>query len=265
MSNKIFKPACSSNESRVLNTVLALDAAKIMTNGGSMKEKIYLLPGTMCNAKLWDKLSDLLHKEYELLHIPILSGLDLNSITDSLEEIIQEQKVNIVGFSLGGYIAAHFSTKFPHRVNKVFIISNSPCPLSSNEISGREETLKYINTYGYKGITRQKANSMLNTQNEEIIDTIMRMDMELGEKTLKSQLKWTTHREDLFEKLAKLSINITFFYNTLDPLVDTKWLTKFADIYHNCTLLPNESEGHMLPLEEPSILSNHLMNWLKIT
>lgn len=230
-----------------------------------MKEKLYLLPGTMCNAKLWDKLSVLLNEEYDLLHIPILSGLSLDGITDALDDIFQEQKVNLVGFSLGGYIAAYFSTKYPHRVNKVFIISNTPCPLSPSEMIERQETLKFINRYGYKGITRQKASTLLNKQspNEDLIDTIMRMDMELGETALKSQLEWTTQRDDLFDILATLNINMTFFYNTQDPLINTDWLTKFADSYQHCILLPNEAAGHMLPLEEPSILSSHLINWLK--
>ncbi|MCL1125754.1 alpha/beta fold hydrolase [Shewanella surugensis] len=232
-----------------------------------MKEKIYLLPGTMCNAKLWDKLSTLLNAKYDLIHIPILSGLSLDSITDSLDDIFQEPKVNLVGFSLGGYIAAYFSTKYPHRINKIFIISNTPCPLTTIEINERQETLKYINDYGYKGITRQKANTLLDkkSQNEELIDTIMRMDMELGEKALKSQLLWTTNRDDLFEALSKLSINMTFFYNTQDPFINTEWLHKFTHTYPHCTTYSNESNGHMLPLEEPLALSNHLINWLKNT
>jgi pimeloyl-ACP methyl ester carboxylesterase len=41
----------------------------------------------------------------------------------------------LIGFSLGGYIATYFSMLYPERVEKLFVISNSPTSLPLDEIN----------------------------------------------------------------------------------------------------------------------------------
>ena len=231
-----------------------------------MRTKIYLIPGTMCNERLWDKLYSAIGSSFELVHTPIPCESSLDEIADSLCEVFQEEKVNIVGFSLGGYIASYFAAKYPNRVEKIFVISNSPCALNSHEVRQHQAVIKLLDSYGYKGISRKKAASLLDkkNQNDNLISTIMEMDVELGEEVFKSQMQWTSTREDLFQELSKLTVPMTFFYSIEDPLVNESWLLHLSKVSETCVAVPTSGSGHMLPLEKPLELSEQIEEWAKL-
>ena len=88
-----------------------------------MKEKIYLIPGLMTDERLWSRIIPLLKDEYELIHVPIPHTGDFDEIIDILFNLFTEDKVNLLGFSLGGYIASYFAITYPNRVNKLFMLA----------------------------------------------------------------------------------------------------------------------------------------------
>ena len=90
------------------------------------KEKIYLIPGLMTDERLWSRIKPFLQNEYELVHVPIPHTEDFDEIIDILFNLFKEEKVNLLGFSLGGYIASYFAITYPNRVNRLFMVAATP-------------------------------------------------------------------------------------------------------------------------------------------
>ncbi len=86
---------------------------------------------------------------------------------DFLEEYFKEDKVNILGFSLGGYVASYFTCKYPHRVNKLFILAASAGTLQDEEIEKRNKAIHLLDNFGFKGLSHKKVVSLLETSNQE--------------------------------------------------------------------------------------------------
>jgi len=228
-----------------------------------MKTHVYLLPGTMCNELLWQDLKCLISDEITLNHIELPTAKNIDDITDALLNILPNNKVYLVGFSLGGYIASNFATQYPHRVEKLFIISNTACALNQNEINQRKELVNYLKQYGYSGMSRQRAMSLLdeNKQDEDLINKIIEMDKQLGAEVFLSQMMTTTNRVDLSKKLIDSKLNITFYYSEFDSFINKKWMAELANKNENVKVIVQSGAGHMLPLEQPLLLKSYIETW----
>lgn len=214
----------------------------------------------MCNEKLWTGLVKELEDIYDLEHLAMPVGENIDAIVDSLIGKLVSNDVNILGFSFGGYLASAIAIKIPSRIRKLVIVSNSPCSLSFHEIQNREHSLSIIRKYGYKGISSKKASSLLDgtVVNQNALDTILIMDAELGEKALINQLVVGSERKDLALDLSELGISITLIYSESDPLINSQWIMDFQSSSSNLTVVALPGSGHMLPLEKPLEMANLL-------
>jgi len=229
-----------------------------------MKEKIYLIPGLMTDERLWSRIKPFL-TQYELIHVPIPHSEDFDEILDILLDIFKEEKVNLLGFSLGGYIASYFAVTYPNRVNKLFMVAATLGASEEAEIERRREKFAVIEKEGFKGLPYEKALTLVEEQNKEdveLIKTIQDMFMDLGKETFISQLTSTFNRIDLFEDLVGLKLNIWFYYSTKDRLLNHKSMEKLQKIEHNMTLLSRKGTSHNIPLEVPEELSNKIKEWM---
>ena len=231
-----------------------------------MKEKIYLIPGLMTDHRLWSRLIPILQNEYELVHIPIPHSQDFDEIIDILFNTFKEEKINLLGFSLGGYIASYFAITYPNRVNRLFTVAATPGNSTEAEIERRKEKFVAIEKNGFTGLSYEKAKSLLEEKNQEdveLIKIVQDMFMDLGKETFISQLTSTFYRKDLFEDLTNLDIPIWFFYSTNDRLLNKEALKKLLLDTHNMNVISRVGTSHNIPLEEPELLSSHIKDWMK--
>ena len=205
-----------------------------------MKEKIYLIPGLMTDIRLWSRLIPYLQNEYELVHIPIPHSEDFDEIIDILFNTFKEEKINLLGFSLGGYIASYFAITYPNRVNRLFTVAATPGNSTEAEIERRKEKFIAIEKDGFTGLTNEKAKSLLEEKNQEdtqLIKIIQDMFIDLGKETFVSQLTSTFYRKDLFEDLTNLDIPIWFFYSINDRLLNKEAIKKLLLDTHNMNVI----------------------------
>jgi 2-succinyl-6-hydroxy-2,4-cyclohexadiene-1-carboxylate synthase len=219
-----------------------------------MKTKIYCLPGTMCDERLWQACINYLAENIELIHIAIPIGDNIGEIVTALDIQLPTGKINLAGFSLGGYIASAYALKFPARINKLLLISNMSFSLPENELKERSRTIDYLKTHGYSGIPTKRIIALLDASkqnNLDIINCIQKMDTHLGKETLIHQLTVTTQRENLLVKLPKLCIPIQFLNGDNDSLVKISRIEAIVAQSPFISLAILSDTGHMLPLEQP--------------
>ncbi|PLY05025.1 MAG: hypothetical protein C0625_13380 [Arcobacter sp.] len=231
-----------------------------------MKEKIYLLPGLMTDERLWERLIPFLKDDYELVHVALPMTDDFDLATKELEEIFQEEKINLLGFSLGAYFSSYFAIKNPNRVNKLFLVSGTPSEMKKDEIEKRKQTLKLMNTLGFKGLSHQKTISLLeksNKDDEELIKIVKDMFSDCGEELYNIQMNCTFKRKALYNELISTGLPIKLFYSTEDRLFSHDSLEYFTDEHKHITKVSREGTSHMTPLEVPEKLSYEIKKWMR--
>lgn len=224
-----------------------------------MNKKLLMIPGLMCNEKLWSKIE---LNNYKSLPIPKEDSIE--KIIKSLDKTIskEEKKVNIIGFSLGGYLALNYLTKYPNKVNKVLVISSSINNLSSKEILLRENNLKRMDIHKIRTLSNNAINQLLENKNDtENISLIKEMFDDLGVDTYKQQLLATLERENLLDMLKEVSNEVLFIASNNDSLVDLTNIKKLCNTNKNFDLKLLDSSSHMIPLEYDYFLYKEILNF----
>ncbi len=232
-----------------------------------MKEKIYLLPGLMTDERLWSRVLPLLEEDYKLVHIPIPLSDDFEKISEELESLFKEKKINLLGFSLGAYIASYFSVKNPQIINRLFLLAGTPSCMNEDEIEKREHTLKQMNKLGFNGLSHKKVLTLIEEKNyndEELIQIIKDMFVDLGVDVYNLQMNLTFNRKDLYKELTSLTFPIKFFYSKQDRLLNHNSLEYIRDEHKNIILLSREGTSHMISLEEPETLAREIRDWMTL-
>lgn len=219
-----------------------------------MSTKIYCLPGTMCDQRLWQACNKHLPENVELIHLAIPMGNNIDEIVTALEQQLPKGKVNLAGFSLGGYLASAYALKYPEKVIKLLLISNMSYSLPEAELKERSRTIAFIKKHGYSGIPTKRITALLHPDiinNQGIIHCIREMDTSLGKETLIHQLTVTTQRENLLVKLPKLPFPVQFLIGDSDSLVKLSRIEAILEESKHVSLVVLSNTGHMLPLEQP--------------
>lgn len=235
-----------------------------------MNQRIYFIPGTMCNENLWsdtwNSLKDISISSLELVNLSIPSQHNMSDIVDCLAKQITDDNSFLVGFSLGGYLASVLALTEPKKVGKLLLISNMPQALPDNEIKERNRTIAWIAKHGYSGISDKRINGLIHStahDNKSIKDNIIAMDKTLGKDCLLNQLRVTTKRQNMMSKLAGLTMPIKYYIGDSDKLVDLTVLNDFVKNHEHISLEVVKNTGHMLPLEQPQALASLINNWIK--
>ena len=231
-----------------------------------MREKIYFIPGLMTDIRLWSKALPLLKDDFEIIHIPIPSSTDFDEIVDILNKEFKEDKINILGFSLGGYIASYFTCKYPQRVKRLFTVAATPGTTSKVELERREKKLVDFENSSEFGLELEKAIMLLEEQNQSdlsLAQTMVDMFNDLGRDTFLTQLKSTFNRVDLFDKLKDKTIPMHMLYSSNDRLLDLEALDKLHNQKHNIKLIIRDGTSHNIPLEFPELFASSVKVWIK--
>lgn len=229
-------------------------------------KKIYLLPGLMTDERLWCRLKPLLEKDYELVHVPIPLVEDFDKACIELDNVFKEEKINLLGFSLGSYLASYFAIKNPKKIDKLFLLAGSASFIDDEEVKKRELSLIQMDKFGFKGLSRKKVISLIEEksyEDEELINTIKDMYSELGFKVFKAQMELSFKRVDISEELTSLEFPIKLYYSSDDRLFNYSSLAKLKEKNKgNITFVQREGKSHMLSLEDSDNLAKEIKEWV---
>ncbi|MBU2711824.1 alpha/beta fold hydrolase [Zooshikella harenae] len=230
-----------------------------------MSKTVFFLPGTMCDQRLWSKVWPRLKADYNPIHIPLPEAQNINNMLKTIIEKLPLKNINLVGFSLGGYIASALAINYPERMRRLMVIANSPGALPKSEILIRNKSLNWLKNNDYQGIPLAKIKKYLhakNQDNQNIIKIITAMDLALGKTVLINQLSNTTLRDGLSEPLGQIDLPILFCAGEEDNLVNRTTLKALTTKNKNLQFFEVKNSGHMLPLEQPDRLVEIIHHWI---
>lgn len=226
-------------------------------------EKIYFLSGTMCTEDLWQFTFPKIEK-YIPVHIDISPATSFDEINQILLSIITKPAI-LIGFSLGGFSALNFASKYPNKVKRLIVIAASAKGLSKHEIRLRKSTIDFLKTHQYKGISKARVLQFLhknNHQNQSLIAIIKKMDADLGKNILIKQLQATSSRVDITNQLAQIKTPILLIGANEDELVKKEAIIDLKKVLQNGLSIMIKHCGHMIPLEKPEELASIINRYL---
>lgn len=222
--------------------------------------RLDLIPGTLCDERMWSRLTPLLGG-FEFNHIPLPQARTREQMLELIGAHSAPQ-ANLVGFSLGAYLAVEYALAHPQRVQSLTIIGSAGKKLADKEKATRERIIPQLEKNQYTGMTHMRLREIVapeHLDDDAIVGVIQQMAVDLGKDVLLAQFRSTIERPDLMERVRALQCPVLILGSALDKLVPAADVRELAANCPNARLhLLTEGSGHMVPLEAPQFLATHM-------
>lgn len=180
------------------------------------------------------------------------------------------EKANILGVSMGGFIAQELAIRYPEMVNKLILCSTSFG--GPNSIPIPEDTLsimfkgggKYNSEQGIKTAIGTALNFDTLVENGDIIDKIM------NEKVKSPQPKYAYQRQlmagasfDAEERVCRIKAETLIMAGSGDRVVPYENAKLLNGGITDSKIIIVEDSGHIFFMEKPEITNKHIIDFLR--
>ena len=170
-------------------------------------EQVVLLPGLMCDERLFRPLIQILKKKYRV-HTPVMT--QIKSMDEMANFVLSSISgpFHTVGFSMGGIIAMTVAIKDPSRIKTMVLMDTSPYSDSSRKQAARDIQLDAVSDCSeLERIVAQelKPNYVYDEKsNQHILDLCMKMALDLGCEVFVNQCLALRNRDSLIDLLSRI-------------------------------------------------------------
>lgn len=216
------------------------------------------VPGTMCDRRVWAPVWARLGGAFGVGYIPVETRLTRADIRAAFDEAAADGPLHLIGFSMGGYLSLEYALDHPERVASLALLCSSARGLSEEEKADRAKVIRFLETHDYRGIATGRLNQFVHPSHQSdplVVDVIRSMDRDLGQSVLLAQMRETTARVSLMDRLGDLSCPVLLAGADGDNLVRWDDIAEMHARISGSRLEQAKDAGHMLPLEQPDWLA----------
>ncbi len=232
-----------------------------MTN--TQKPHLYLLPGLLCDATVWEHQQASLSPHAEI-RIPAFRGL--SSFRDMALHVLKDapEKFSVVGHSMGGRVALEMMHLCPERIEKFALMSVGVHPVQPGEPPKRMDMVELAERQGMEALADKWIPPMVQTARQgdtALMDKIRTMVLRSNPYEHRCQIEAALTRADQSLYLSAIRHKVLLLCGTEDgwsPLVQHQ---KIQQQLATSELHSIADAGHMVTMERPEAVSRVLVDW----
>lgn len=236
-------------------------AASLPPQAGTLR--LDLIPGTLCDERLWSRLVPLLPARLVPRHVPLFKARTRAQM-QALIAADTAPAAHIVAFSMGAYLALEHTLAHPERVASLVLISASARGLPAAEKERRLRSMAVLERHAFAGTPPSQLRNFVlpaHLEDPSIAGVIQQMSLELGKDTMLAQFAASMERPDLMERLHELRCPLMIVGAEQDAMVRADDLRAMAERVPGARLAILDGSGHMVPLEAPAALREVLVGF----
>jgi pimeloyl-ACP methyl ester carboxylesterase len=173
----------------------------------------------------------------------------------------------IIGFSMGAIVAAELARQNPEKVMALALVAfnaTADLPERSAVRPGQQEQVR---KGGLERIVAKelKPNYLAdqNRSDEALLQIVMSMAHALGPERFIAQSEALRLRADLTGALPDFRMPVLLACGAEDRLCPPEWHCDWAGLIgQNARLVIIPGAGHLVPLEQPDILADNILDWI---
>ncbi|MEG1649450.1 MAG: alpha/beta hydrolase [Rikenellaceae bacterium] len=236
---------------------------------GKGAKTIVLLHGYLESIEVWDDFAGELGKNFRIISFDLPGhGISevmgethtMEFIADTLNFLLEKLsviKINIVGHSLGGYVALAFSKKYSSKVESLTLFHSSPNSDNEERRKGRQREIEIIKSCKKELLTSVNPGKSFAPQNrqrfEHAIDELSEQAMLTEDEGIVALLNGMTAREDMNDFLKTASFKQLFIFGKFDEFIPNDYAESIITNNPQAKIIWLENSGHMGFIEEEKI------------
>ncbi|KKB77134.1 alpha/beta hydrolase [Devosia soli] len=228
-----------------------------------MLTPIVLLPGLLCDARLWRDVVLPLRDTVA----PMVADLTLDDTIAGMASrtlLAAPPRFALAGLSMGGYVALEIMRQAPDRVTHLALLDTSARPDSDERREARRKGIENVKLGKFIGVSRSLLPSLLAKRNLEtpLADEVQAMAERCGQDTYIRQQKAILGRIDSRPQLASIQVPTLIGVGTEDILTPPELAEEMASAIPHADIVHFAKCGHLPTMENPSAVAGAIGNWL---
>jgi pimeloyl-ACP methyl ester carboxylesterase len=229
------------------------------------KEALVLLPGTLCDERLW---------EHQLEHLtdvsdPFVSMLtEADTIEGMAESVLKHapERFALAGLSLGGIVAMEVIRQAPERVTRLALLDSNPHGPKPEQLESWKDLISKVKSGQFQSIVEENLLPNLihpsRQEDSSLVSTIRDMAEDIGPEVYVQQLKAVSTRSDLREGLREISVPTLLLVGRDDQICPLSFHEEMQAYILKSRLVVVDHCGHLSSLERQEEVTAALRNWL---
>jgi len=229
-----------------------------------MKEPLLLLPGMMCDARLFGPQIDAFSHERVIVTAP---QNDHDTVAGLAQDILENAppQFALAGLSMGGIVAMEVFRQAPDRVTRVALLDTNPKAEVAAVAQNREPQMEKVRAGHLRAVMRDEMKPNYLTDGPrmgQILDLCMAMADALGPDVFINQSRALQTRPDQQDTLRQVKVPTLILCGEDDALCPIHRHELMHDLIPGSTLRIVRNAGHLPTLEQPDTTNEALAQWL---
>lgn len=227
---------------------------------------LVLLPGMMCDARLWGPQMAALARR-AVLHAPLTEHESVEELAAAVLAAAPP-RFALAGLSMGGIVAMEILRQAPERVERVALLDTNPRAELPEVRAARLPQIAAVEAGRLRAVMRDelKPNYLVDCPAKPaILDLCMDMALSLGPEVFVRQSRALAARPDQSETLATWRGPALILMGAEDRLCPRDRHDQMHALMPGSRLVIVEEAGHLPTLEQPERTTAELVRWLEET
>lgn len=229
-----------------------------------MTEPLVLLPGMMCDARLYAPQIEVLSRERAVMVAPITQG---ERIEDMVAAILDQlpARFALAGLSMGGIVAMEVLSRAPERVARLCLMDTDPLADTPQIAAIREPWIVRARAGRLDEVMREAMRPSFlapGPGRAAVLETMYRMAADLGPDLFIRQSRALQRRRDQQATLRKCKAPTLVLCGEHDALTPVRRHAFMAELIPKARLEIVPDAGHVPTLEQPGAVIAALRDWL---
>jgi pimeloyl-ACP methyl ester carboxylesterase len=226
-----------------------------------MTEDVLLLPGLLCDDRLW-------RDQCRALPQAVVADLALDdSVTDMAARALawMPGRFALCGLSMGGYVALAVMRLAPERVTRLCLMDTSARADTPEQARRRRGLMAMTRGDRFRGVTPRLLPQLLHPDHladAALCQTVLDMAERVGRDAFLRQQQAILSRPDSRPELPGITVPTTVVVGSHDVLTPPALSAEMAGLIPGAALVTVPGCGHLPPLERPAVVTELLQTWL---
>ena len=240
-----------------------------------MRTSLLFLPGTLCDARLWQPQIEALSASSALpapwrcvvadyRYADSIGAMAALALAQALEH--HDDKVIPIGLSMGAMVALEIWRQAPERVAAMALFDTDPGADTPARCAKRDAQLLAATHGQFRSVIKTQLKpayfSPSNTD-QALRQHVIKMALDQGIGAFAAQLTALATRQDSWELLKTITVPTLVACGADDQICLPAWHERMASLIADSTYKPIENAGHLTSLEQPAATTECLQSWLK--
>lgn len=225
---------------------------------------LVLIPGMMCDARMWGGIPAALHPRPVAHHLPV--GTDSMAALAGLFLRDAPPRFALAGLSMGGILAMEVLAQAPDRVERLALLDTNPRAETPETRANREPQIAHALNGGLARVMRDemKPNYLARGPGKQaVLDLCLDMALGLGAEVFARQSRALAGRQDRQATLAAFAGPALVLMGAEDRLCPRDRHDLMHALMPQSRLVIVQGAGHLPTLERPIETTAALRCWLE--